>query len=276
MQINRINNTFTAVNFKGLDNKRNKNNSKNNLPSEQTPTIVHIPANKLNNALKAAIIIPVVSLPLVMGSCSKDEQESDYWAQGYPGTSIKYPAKHIMPEFKVDSITFANDTVIVPKELSEKSRINRNINNLLDKINIPRYTEGTLPAAFTFKTDKYIQYMILDGVASAESDNKTLFYDVQRYKNNGEFKMFRLEFSADDDDVVMKTSGLGNNSSEYVFKAQEDGVQSYQNIDGRLVPIAKYEQGDTRDYTIQQTRESGDTVKFDNINAIFIKNDYEK
>lgn len=276
MQVNKINNTITAINFNGLNNKKNNNNSKNTQKTEQTPSFVHVPADKLQNALKAAVIIPVVVLPLVTGSCSKEEHECDYWSQNYPGTDLKYPAIHILPEFKVDSITFANDTVVVPKELSEKSLINRNMNNLLDKVNIPRYTDGTLPAAFTFKTNKYIQFMKLDGPASAESNNKTLFYDVQRYNNNGDVKLFRLEFSADNEDVVMRSSGLGSNNDEYIFKAADKGVQSYQNINGQLVPIAKYEQGETRDYTIKQTLENDTIIEFDNINALFVKNNYEK
>ena len=274
MNVNRISANITTPQFTG-----SKNPLKNKQPEtsqETVPVYVKVSPDKLNKALKAAVLIPAASIPLIMGSCSKEEDHCDYWSGG-GGSSITQndPSIHILPEFKVDSLTFANDTVRIPENLSSNSKINKTINKMLNAINIPRYSEGSFPAALTFKTDKYIQFMKLDGMASAESDNTAYYYDVQRYRNDGKVDMFKLEFTADGDDLVMTDIGLGPNTHEYRFTTDGNSVKSYQNVKDLLVPVAEYEQGDTPNYSIKQTQSDGKTVKFDNINVLFVKNDYE-
>ena len=273
MNINKINANIITPNFNGVKNSRKETKNENNTT---VPVFVNVSSDKLTSALKAAVLIPAASLPLILGSCDKADHCDEYWTVPGNGSSITYPSIHILPEFKVDSLTFANDTVRIPEKLSSTSKINLTINNMFDALNVPRLGDGTIPAALTFQTDKYIQFMKLDGMASAATDNEKFYYDVQRYKNDGKFDSFKLEFSNDGDDLVMRPIGLNKNDTEYVFSANDNVVNSYQSINGMLVPVAKYEQGDTRDYTIQQTQETGDSVQFRNINAFFVKSDFEK
>lgn len=265
MNISKISANYATPHFSA----NNKNTKK---PDNQTkvPVLVNISQDKLNNALKAAVLIPAASLPLIMGSCSKEEH-CDYWADGNHGTSIKYPSIHVLPELKMDSLVFADDTVRIPKELSADSHVNKTINNFIDTLHMPRLNHGNFPARLAFETPDYIQYMKMDGLAS---DNETYVYDSQKFNKNGKIDIFKSEIKANGEDLNIKNIGSGINS-EYNFRIENDTVTSYKNINGTYVKNAAYSVSDDKKYTIDAVTTKGDTTKITNLNLFCVEPDYE-
>lgn len=263
MKITRINSNLTTPHFLGVKNHKKEENQ------QTVPVLVNVSPDKLRSALKAAVLIPAAALPLVAGSCSNETEGCDeYWSGGH-GTSIKYPCEHVLPECKVDTITFANDTVTISDELSENSKLNKKMNNVIDALKMPRLNNGTFPARLVFKTPDYIQYMLLDGVTS--NDN-IYAYDVQRYNNDGSLDMFKSEFSLDGEDLIMENCSPDNNSL-YKFTTDNDTVNAYKRVNGEFVKSAVFYPTDDKNYSITKIAEDGDTTKFSNINLFCVKND---
>lgn len=268
MNINKINANITAQNFTGMKNIKNENKTADNAT---VPVFVKVSPDKLTSALKAAVLIPAASLPLILGSCDKVEHCDEYWTEPGNGTSIKYPSIHILPEIKVDSMAFANDTVKIPKELSTESKINKALNNTIDTLKMPRLNEGGFPVVIAFKTPEYIQYMKQDGLAS---DNNEYIYDVQKFNKDGSVNLFKSTFTTSGDDLIMKNQGL-DETSEYKFRTLNDTVQVYKNINGTFVKQSDLSAGDGKKYFINNISAQGDTTKIDNVTVFCVKPDYE-
>lgn len=268
MNISKINTGFSTPNFLGIKNNR-LNKQEDTSDNRKIPVLVNISSDKLNNALKAAVLIPAASLPLIMGSCSKDT-ECEYWADG-GGTSIVYPSIYIMPELKIDSLTFANDSVRIPKELSPSGKVNRTIRNFTDSLKIPNYIEGDYPVRFAYQTPEHINYMTLDGLSSR--DDKYI-YDVQQFDSNGGVNIFKSEITADDDILKMRNIGTSG-VSEYEFELMGDAVIAYKNKDGDFEKYATYKPNLKGNYYINEIKENGDTTKISNVNLLYVNANYE-
>ena len=269
MIINRISSGMQFQNFCGINSKQNKVSNPNNSDNQKVPVLVNISQDKINSALKAAVLIPAASLPLIMGSCSKD-CECDYWADG-GGTSIKYPSIYVLPELKIDSLNFANDSVRIANDLNPDSKVNNNIRNFVDSLNIPNYISGDFPIRFAFKTPDYIQYMKFDGLAS---NDETYIYDTQKFNKNGDVNVFKTEVRADENALRIKDIGLSE-VTEHKYVMKGDTLVSYKrNDEGDFKKEAVYLPKKKGSFEMKKITADGDTTKLTDFNLLYVNKIY--
>lgn len=267
MNVSKINTGFTAMHFLSNNAAKQSNGTKSD-DDKKVPVLVNITSDKLNNALKATVLIPAVSLPLIMGSCSKDD-DYEYWADG-GGTSITYPSIYILPELQIDSIKFAKDSVRLPLELSPNGKVNSAIKNIASKMNIPNDFDGDFPIRLAYQSPDFVKCLTLDGLAS--KDDKYI-YDVQQFNKNGSMDIYKTEVTADDDILRLKNLGF-NNNSEFEFELQGDSLLGYKKVNGEFEKYATYKPENRK--SILEIKENGDTTKINNINLLFVKSQCDK
>lgn len=263
MIINRIQPNITAPHFSGSTNINNKKHE--SMP--ENATFVKVPSDKLNSALKAMVIVPLAAMPMLTG-CSKDVSECDYWADGNHGTSITYPSIHVLPETKIDTIEFANDTVRIPQELTRNNEINRAVASFVDKLNMPKVHKGDYPAIFAFQHPNYIQYMVLDGLAS--KDNKYV-YDVQKVNKDGSVKTYKSEVTTDGEHLHVKNIENGK-VSEFTLNALPDSLELLTNdTNGELKNAANFKVNNNRKYTMTEKTPDGEVNELKNFNLFCVE-----
>lgn len=233
MLVNRIGFNNSVLPFSG--NSRKKDVNKDKIIVIQ-PSASDKAANK---AIKTLLISALMTSPAVINtSCDKwTEEDFSHWENENPAHYKDYV--YIIPSRKVDGIMLPTDSVEIKHGFAVNDNLNKNLNNMLNKLNIPRMTEGELPVSMSWLGDgssRHVTHMLLDGDAS--KDGKYV-YNVTKYSNSGNEQKYTYTFSDNGSKVNLSVNSNGV-TSEYTLADDGNEIACYKNTDGEDIKCAVF------------------------------------
>lgn len=226
MKVNRIGYNYTAPAFAGQNNKVNKNNNSNIIIVKPDGS------DKFNKALKTILISALMASPAAINtSCDKIiDKDFSHWENENPKHYKDY--LYTIPSRQIDGIKLPADSVLIKDGFEANDNLNKNMNKMLDLLNIPRMTRGDLPVSMSWMCDgetKSVMHMVLDGKAVQDGN---YVYNVSKYSADGSEKSYKYTLSDDGGKVNFKISG---NSSNFEFTLSVNGneVECYEKINGK-------------------------------------------
>ena len=153
-------------------------------------------------------------------------------------------------------------------KLTRNNEINRAVASFVDKLNMPKVHKGDYPAVFAFQHPNYIQYMVLDGLAS--KDNKYV-YDVQKVNKDGSVKTYKSEVTTDGEHLHVKNIENGK-VSEFTLNALPDSLELLTNdTNGELKNAANFKVNNNRKYTMTEKTPDGEVNELKNFNLFCVE-----
>lgn len=251
-------NNITLVNFNGIkyqNNNKKKNNNINNQPEH-----ARIPADKLNKALKAMIIVPIVAGGL--SSCEGTEHEFESIINPPHYADSLYV--HRFPEITINGTTFSEQTVYFKNKINPDTPLNKAINGLFDTLGVPKKTEGAIPANLFWSNGNNVYHMMIDGAES--DDSKYTYHLTDVNKKAGTATTTLLKFTEDNDRLNLCVSDF-DKVRNYNFVNRGDSVILFRNYGDESVKAASFKKemipqpGKKDKYTIEQTTYGNDTAR---------------
>lgn len=263
MKVNSIGFNYSAPAFAGR--KKNNDEKKNNIIVIQASN-----SDKCNKALKTLLLSALMVSPAAINtSCSKwTDTEYSHWENENPKHYKDY--LYTIPSRKIDNITLPADSVLIKDGFEANENLNKNMNKLLNTLNIPRMTSGELPISMSWLSDgseKSVMHMVLDGEAS---EGGNYVYNVSKYAPDGSKKSYKYTLSDDADKVNFKISGSGVNS-EFALGVNGTEVECFNKINGMNKKSAVFCESKFPDLTGQKAHcvvkesfnENGETSSLD-------------
>lgn len=261
MKVFSINPAMYSTNFNGKNNKHKTN------PQYDKPQSQNISSHRLNNAIKAAVMIPLVAGSFA--ACDRTEVETSQVINPPNYSDSMYI--HRFPEITVNGATFSEQSVYINKNLDPDSRVNRSLNNLLNTLDVPKKTEGAFPVNMFWSSGNHVYHMMMDGSLTDNSKFVYHFTDVNR--KEGTADNYVLKFTDDGSGLNISSNGVYENSN-YNFVNKGDSVLMYKNNENDSEKTALFkkkmvQQPNGKDkYTVEQTNFANDTTKVSNENFV--------
>ncbi len=208
-------------------NKTKKNHEERNQKSNIQPNL----NNKADKALKTLLISAMIASPSVINtSCDKwVETDYDHWENENPMHFKDY--LYVVPSRKLDNIMLPVDSISVKHNFIQDENLNKNLNNMLNALNIPRMTEGNLPVNMSYLTDGKAKKVINMSLNDTASEDGKYVYEVTKYEQDGSENSCSYTFSASGNDIKLSIDSNGQNS-EYLLKLRGNEVDCYKNSNG--------------------------------------------
>lgn len=249
-------NPSMASSFYGM-NKTNKNV---NTPVENREERPKVPSHKFNNAMRAAVLVPILAGS--MAACDRTEIELS--SSINPPSHEEYNHIHKFPKITINDVTFSEQTVHINKNLDPDSPVNLSLNNLLNTLEVPKKTEGAFPVNMFWSNGNNIYHMIMDGVLT--DDSKFVYHLTDFDKKAGTADNYVLNFTNDGDKLNMTVDSY-TDSSKYSFINKGDSINLFKQNEDDMEKVASFrkemiEQPYEKDkYTVEQTTYGADTTR---------------
>lgn len=255
MKVYNINPSMSSS-FSGM----NKTNKKVNTPVENREERPKVPSNKFNNAMRAAILVPILAGSIA--ACDRTEIELS--SSINPPSHEEYNHIHKFPKITINDVTFSEQTVHINKNLDPDSPVNLSLNNLLNTLEVPKKTEGAFPVNMFWSNGNNIYHMIMDGVLT--DDSKYVYHLTDFDKNAGTADNYVLNFTNDGDKLNMTVDSY-TDSSKYSFINKGDSINLFKQNEDDMEKVASFrkemiDQPYEKDkYTVEQTTYGTDTTR---------------
>lgn len=225
MKVNSIGYNYSVHAFGG--NKKNIEKKNNNIIIVKPDS-----SDKFNKALKTILLSALMASPSVINtSCDKIiDTDHSHWENENPKDYKDYV--YTIPSRKIDNIMLPTDSVVIKDGFDANHKLNKNMNKLLNTLNIPRLTVGELPVSMSYLSDgaeRNVMHLILDGEASKDG---IYIYNAKKYSSDGSEKSYKYTLSDDGDNVNVKINGSGV-SSELSFAIEGSDVVCSKKINGK-------------------------------------------
>lgn len=251
-------NSIAPVSFNGIKNQSVNNKKSEHIHNNQTSHTI-ISSDKLNKALKAMIVAPLIAGSLT--ACDRTEHEYESIINPPHITDSLYI--HRFPEINVNGTTFSEQTVYLKKRLNPDSPLNKALNDMFDTLDVPKKTEGYIPANMFWSNGNNVFHMMID---ASTDDSKYIYNLTDVDKKAGTAVTKRLEFTEDNERLNLKVTDF-DKERIYNFVNRGDSITLFRNYGGESEKAASFKKeiipqpGKKDKYTIEQTTYGVDTTR---------------
>lgn len=212
MKVFNITPALTAPAFKGV------NETKETKHDAEKLNYPHISGSKLNAALKASLVVPVLASGL---SACGDRIEAELGGEINPPVNEKFEFIHRFPAVTLNGVTFSEQTVNINKKLDTDSPVNKAFNNVLNTLSLPKKTDGAFPVNMFWAKGDSVFHMMMDGALT--NDDKYVYHLSKVNRKEGKVKNFVINLTNDDGNLKI-TADDYLNTKEYNVICRGDSV----------------------------------------------------